>query len=244
MARRRASSDESAPADVAVELRLRDPRDIDWAHSAEGWLVVYDPAAVSDRVFEDLTALGGQVLNEALGWIAGTGRGVPLDWEHTVPRPDRSETARRLAQLVRLAWERSIMPLGCSVAWNGVDIRFTAAGLTAAQRREQQAGGRRQRGLTTLQTPRRGWITARGPRLAVTWGFLLGFTPRQKVEFFLSGYQAEFSWPSGDYQASAWVFEPEEEASSEMPVDKLVVQLARVAPEAVAVERGRGSTGG
>jgi hypothetical protein len=187
---------------VAVELRLRDPRDIDWAHSAEGWLVVYDPAAVSDRVFEDLTAVGGRVLDEALGWIAGTRMGIPLDQEHTMPRPrrERSEAARRLAQLVRLAWERSLMPLGCLVAWNGVDIRFTAAGLTAEERREQQAGGRRQRGLTTLQSPRRGWITARGSRLAVTWGFLLGFTPRQKGTFFLPGYQAEFSWPSGDYQ--------------------------------------------
>lgn len=241
MARRRAISGESAPADVAVELRLRDPREIDWAHSAEGWLVVYDTAAVSDRLLEDLTALGGQVLNEALGWIAGTGRGIPLDWEHTVPRPDRTEAARRLAQLVRLAWERSIMPLGCSVAWNGVDVRFTAAGLTAAEQRGQQAGRRRQRGLTTLRTPRRGWITARGPRLAVTWGFLLGFTPRQKVELFLPGHQAEFSWPSGDYQASAWGFEPEEEEASEMPAEKLVVQLVRVAPEAVADERGRES---
>jgi hypothetical protein len=201
-------------------------------------LVVYDPAAVSDREFEDLTALGGQVLDEALGWIAGTGRGIPLDREYTVPRSNRSVAARRLTQLVRLAWERSIMPLGCLVAWNGVDIRFTAAGLTAAERREQQAGGRRQRGLTTLQTPRRGWIRARGPRLAVTWGFLLGFTPRQKGEFFLPGYQAEFSWPSGDYQASAWIFDSEEEESSEMPVDQLVVQLARVAPEAVLDKRG------
>ena len=89
--------------------------------------------------------------------------------------------------------------------------------------------------------PVRRQMGVRSARLAVTWGFLLGFTPRQKVEFFLPGYQAEFSWPSGDYQASAWIFEPEEEESSEMPVDKLVVQLARVAPEAVADERGRES---
>jgi hypothetical protein len=213
---------------VTVELRLRDPRDIDWAHSAEGWLVVYDPKVVTDRVFEELAALG-RIVNDALGWVAGhvNSPGVPLDREHTMPQLGRSEAARRLAHLVRLAWERALMPLDCLVAWNGMDVRFTAGGLTGPERREPQAPGRLRRGLTTLNAPRRGRITARGPRLGVTWGFLLAFTPRQKREFFLPGYQAEFPWPAGDYQASAWAFEPEEDDSDAL-VDRLVVQLTGV----------------
>src|SRR5262249_45017816 len=140
MGRRRASPGEAAPADATVELRLRDPRDIDWAYSAEGWLVVYDPKVVTDRVFEELAALG-RIMDDALGWAAGNGnsRGVPLDREHTMPQLGRSEAARRLAQLVRLAWERALMPLDCLVAWNGMDVRFTAGGLTVPQRQEQQA---------------------------------------------------------------------------------------------------------
>jgi hypothetical protein len=209
--------------DAVARLRLIDESATDWAFSAEGFLLLYDPAVVTNEVFKQLYGLQS-VVPAALGWMAGypTG-GSPLVAEPEHWRAhSRPEAAARVARVVQLGWECSLVLLPMTVAQNGADVRFRSGPLSADEKKIHQAHHpRKQRG--PLAEPYRGWLVTRRPRLGVTWDFMLGFTPAQKRKTFGPGYQVEIDWPAGAYQVKGWTFPPVE--GDEGCVDQFVVQL-------------------
>lgn len=233
MARQRKPADDvTAAVDMLVRLRLHDRTATDWAFSCEGWLLLYDPEVVTDAVFAEMQGFQ-TIAAAALGWMAGHAAGsdpfAPIGELGVQPRMPRAEVARRVARIVELGWDRALATLPFCVNLNGMDIRFTATGLTSEEKRVQMTKGRQKKGLTTLVYPRVAFISPRGPRLGVTWDWMLGFTPRQKRRMFDPGYQMEFAWPAGDYQARAWQFDTLENEDTAEYIEQLVIQMVPVA---------------
>lgn len=210
----------SAGREVVASLRLRNRKPTDWMSSAEGFLLLYDPSVVTDAVFGDLFGLQ-TVAPAALGWMTGqVGGGLPFvaQPEHWSAH-DRAEMARRVALMVRLGWEGALAMLPLCVASNGADIRIRPTGPAPG---EAKAPPGKARG--PLAGPKRAWIVARESRLAVTWDFLLGFSPGQWPKLFREGYRVEFPWPAGSYQVSGWTL-PERESDEGLPVDHYLLHM-------------------
>ncbi|MFO0954762.1 MAG: hypothetical protein U0835_27085 [Isosphaeraceae bacterium] len=170
MAKRRASKPVEAPpgGEALARLRLHDRTATDWAFSAEGFLILYDPSVVTDAVFDELYGLQ-TVLRAALGWMNGDGGGGPTlgDLFHQQAH-DRSETAARVARATQLGWECSLVVLPLVVASNGANVRVRATPPTADEKKAMAAFQREKR---RGPGPSRAWIITRGPRLGLTWDF-------------------------------------------------------------------------
>jgi hypothetical protein len=226
MARKRsAAPTEPHPVkDTIVPLRFIDFTHTDWRGDAEGWLLLYDPAVVGKREFDQL--LGMQFIAPgALGWMAGQQMGYPVvaSPEHWCLR-DREKMADKVTLVVRLGWMQALAVLPFRIAWNGADVRVRSGGLTGEERKiHTQYQRSKQRGR--IMEPLTTWIASTKGRLALTWDFMLGFTSKQKETMFGPGHSVEFAWPKGEYKVNGWSFECVEDEDGNF-FDPFVLQLA------------------
>ncbi|MFO0907121.1 MAG: hypothetical protein U0794_01930 [Isosphaeraceae bacterium] len=208
-----------------MTLRLVEPRRTDWAFSAEGSLILFDPAVVTDRVLDRFVGLQ-TIIRCVLGWMNGGGAGASLGFLgaefHATPH-DRESQAEAIAELTRLGWLGAIALLPFTIASNGAEIRLRTAGLTPEEQKIHLAH-QRQRHRGPGREPERTWLVTRGPRLGLTWDFLLGFTAEEKRARFGPGYQVEVDWPAGAHVVEGWTF-PDHETSEEW-LSRYLVRLS------------------
>lgn len=232
------------PADpTVVRLRIDHRGETDVVGSGEGLLLLYDPLIVTRGRLDRFVGLE-QVVATVLGWVAGHPSppvvAMPERWSSF---HGRRESARRIAELVELALLRSLAALPLQVDGWGAEIRFQPGPLSADEARAHKRL-LKSRGVVA-EEPYSAWISATGPRLAVTTSFFIAFPAARKEQMFGPGYEVEFPWPAGDYHAQGWSFEDdltEDEDGRAFP--RRVVRLAALpaagglAEPSAAADRG------
>jgi hypothetical protein len=196
-----------------ARLRLVSKKPVDWAFAAEGFLLLYDPTVVTEKVFEKLFGLQ-TVSRVALAWMYGAaGADTPIVEEPEHWRAaGRRETAARVGLLVELGWRGAIASLPLTVACNGADVRVSARSPFAGELGPARRFGRR---LAPAARSPPAWIEIRSGRLGLTWDFLLGFSAAQERRLLGPGRRAVVKWPAGRYRACGWTLpDLEDEAGS------------------------------